>query len=227
MCGRFGLTQSPAALLARLHARSNAPFRPRYNVAPQQPVLAVRNEPERVAEELIWSLIPESEPTEQRLSTFNARSEGLASSRLHAPLVPNQRAVVLADGWYEWRRETDGSRLPFWVHHPDGEPFAFAALWDRRGGERGPLTCTIVTRAATPELATVHERMPVALGDDALEAWLAPEPLPLPEALAVLDGGAQRAWSFHPVSRAVGNVRNDVPELTAPVEDLRIALPGL
>jgi putative SOS response-associated peptidase YedK len=156
-----------------------------------------------------------------KLTTFNARIETIASAPAYREATRSRRCVILADGFYEWRRDENGAKTPFWIHRADGEPFAFAGLWERwrarRPAEEDVESCTIVTAPANEFMAPIHSRMPVVLSDARATAWLAPEPFTPSEALDVLfPDEAAPGWKMYAVSPRVGNVRNDDASLTQP-----------
>jgi putative SOS response-associated peptidase YedK len=225
MCGRYGLTRSPGKLAARLGARrrSEVAFEPRYNIAPTQPVLAITNAPERPVLALRWGLVPywTESPNFVKVPTFNARVETIASTPSYREPTRSRRCVILADGFYEWRRGENGAKTPYWIHRVDGEPFAFAGLWDRwraRGpAERDVESCTIVTAPANDFMAPIHSRMPIVLCDARAAAWLSPELFAPNDALDVLMPDEEApAWEMYAVSPRVGDARNDDSTLTQP-----------
>jgi putative SOS response-associated peptidase YedK len=225
MCGRFGLRTDPRDFV-RTHLRGRvAPhfrFEPHWNIAPTQDVLVVPNTRDRELTAMRWSLEARgSRTSSSRLSTFNARVETLATSPLFAPLLTTRRAVVLADGYYEWRANRDGSKTPVWVFRRDGALMTFAALWDRRFANDAPplSSVTIVTREPVAALAPVHDRMPAILPAEVAESWLAAERLDARAALELLLPVESEAFSFHAVSARVGNVRNDDASLVIAVPD--------
>jgi putative SOS response-associated peptidase YedK len=226
MCGRYGLYRDPSPFARTLGARvpNGFAFVPHYNIAPQTAVLAIRNAPERELRALQWGLATRfARDPARRVSTFNARIETLATSPLYGPLLPHNRCIVPADGYYEWQRLSDGTKAPVWVTRSDGEPLAFAGLWNDDGGVDGVEgSCTIVTQPANRLLERYHERMPVALEREAALAWLDAETLPTDVALAILAPIASENVVVRSVGPAVGNVRNDGPELIAPVEPPRV-----
>jgi putative SOS response-associated peptidase YedK len=227
MCGRYGLFHDPMPLLRALGglAATTHRFVPHYNVAPQQRVLGLANDPVRRLGELRWGLVTNvtGEPA-RRISTINARIETVATSPLYGPLLPVRRCVLFADGYYEWHVRSDGSKQPMWIERRDRATFAFAGLWDDALENGEPVrACTIVTQPANPQLAVLHERMPAVLETAAADAWLSAAPLEPQEALGLLSPADGRDWHYHPVGNAVGNVRNDSPDLIAPVPPLPVA----
>ncbi len=207
MCGRLTLT-FPKRLEAVFPRYRFPKIAPRYNIAPSQPVLALASGGEAAAEEMLWGMG----------GNINARAETITEKPSFREAARIRRAIVFADGYYEWRAMGDGKQ-PYYIRRIDGEPFTFAALWDeeRVSGE-GPIkTCTLITTKATAPLQEIHHRMPVILSSGARERWLVPEALE-PEAIhAVLNDGAYELESY-PVSLAVNKVSNDDARMIERVE---------
>jgi putative SOS response-associated peptidase YedK len=230
MCGRYGLFTRPWGIAKRLGASADAslPFVPRYNIAPTQPVLAITNDEARSLVDLRWGLVPRwaTSPADVKLSTFNARIETIATAPAYRDSTRERRCVILADGFYEWRKNANGSKTPRWIHRIDGEPFVFAGLWDvwRRGDEH-LASCTVITTAANDFLRDTHSRMPVVLDDELAREWLTAETLDPKAALAMLVPSESAAtWTMRAVSARVGNVRNDDPALIQPAAEFQASL---
>jgi putative SOS response-associated peptidase YedK len=231
MCGRYVLA-TPIDELVSFFAASLAPgvseeYRPSYNVAPTVPVLGlVEVESKgRVLDEFRWGLIPSwsNDPTIGN-RMFNARAESVATKPSYRAAFEARRLAVVADGFYEWRKDDDGRRQPFYFTRADREPMAFAGLWevwrDRSDNGAGWLrSCTIITTDANKEVASVHDRMPVILESDALERWIDPSAAERDELEALLRPAEAGTLSLVPVDRRVGSVRNDDPGLIAPIAD--------
>lgn len=116
------------------------------------------------------------------------------------------------------RRRLAGGRAPkqpFYIHRPDGKPFAFAGLWESWTDRNAPLTiesCTIVTTSANNALRTLHDRMPVVLARADYSLWLDPK-VSEPAALAhLLAPCADDELIAEPVSTHVNRVANDDPK---------------
>jgi putative SOS response-associated peptidase YedK len=147
---------------------------------------------------------------------INARAETVATTRAYAASFRDRRCLVPADGWYEWRRREDGrGKQAYFMTPADGGVLAFAGIWTVSG--TGLLTCSVVTTAAVGRLAFVHDRMPLLLAPERWPGWLSRDAEPerllgaaSPEFLARLE--------IRPVGPAVGDVRNDGPELTARID---------
>lgn len=218
MCGRYA-QYSPGEVIANAFDATLQieDLAPRYNAAPLQWLPVVRQRPsgERVVQLLRWGLVPgwsKDEGIAARL--INARAETLAEKPSFRAALRRRRCIVAANGFYEWARQPDGKQ-PFYIHSPDGSPLGFAALWERwtrpQDGEVID-SFTIVTTVANALVRPLHNRMPVIIGAEDVGAWLDRDTdqevlrrllRPCPDGRLV----------SHPVSRAVGNVRNEGPEL--------------
>jgi putative SOS response-associated peptidase YedK len=181
VCGRFVATSEPGDL-GRLFAVDDleiVDLPPNPNVAPTEPVAGVlERRGRRRLVELRWGLIP-SWSTDRRIANrlINARAETVADLPAFRDAFRRRRCLLPADGYYEWERRPDGSRMPYLLAASGGETLAFAGLWevwtDPSEPEAEPLrTCTIVTTDASPSIAWLHDRMPVILPVDAWDEWL-------------------------------------------------------
>lgn len=221
MCGRFSLKALPDDLAKVIGAELPLGYRPRYNIAPSQEVLAVvREEPgERRARMLRWGLVPfwaDDPAIGNRM--INVRAETVAQKPAYRNAFRRGRCLVWADGFYEWRPAPGGKR-PMRIHRRDDAPFCFAGLWERweRGG-RVVESCAILTTSANATLRTIHDRMPVILERDGCESWLATE-TPTDGLLALLAEREVAELEAYPVSTVVNRPGNDLPECLERVED--------
>lgn len=227
MCGRF-LNKLPPAETARLFATKNvAPNYPaRFNIAPTDPVLAVRwnaKTGERRLDALRWGLIPSwAKDMSMSARLINARSETLATTPAFRDAFERRRCLIPASGFYEWRK--DGTtRVPYAIV-PEGAPlFAFAGLWenwrDPAAGADAPWlrSCTIVTGEPNELLAPIHQRMPVILPEEAWAAWLGEAPATTGELRQLLRPYPAERMRLYPVSPRVNSVKNDDPTLPEPL----------
>src|SRR5215207_8744699 len=174
MCGRFA-QRSPARKVAKqFKVEEVPPLAERYNVAPAQTVLAVREASDgREATLLKWGLVPRwAKDSGLGNKLINARAETVAEKPSFREAFARRRCLVPLDGFYEWSRRGE-RKHPFYFHMRDGEPFAAAGLWERWEGEGGPLeTCTLLTTEANGLLAPYHDRMPVILRPEDYDLWL-------------------------------------------------------
>ncbi len=220
MCGRFAFYSPSEAAAALFGATGSVDFPPRYNIAPTQSVAAVRhgadNERELVA--LRWGLIPfwAKDPSIGN-RMINARAETVAEKPSYRNAYKHRRCVVLADGFYEWRKE-GGGKTPYFISLASGKPFGLAGLWenwtDRETGE-SVQTTTLITTDANDFMAPLHHRMPVILEPGTAGDWLAGSTELLDDVAAITP--ALQAW---PVDRRVNNARNEGEELISAAGDI-------
>jgi putative SOS response-associated peptidase YedK len=222
MCGRFTL-RTPLSTLARqlgLPLSSQAiayVTTPRYNVAPTQSVAAAWRGEGGSCEitALRWGLAPPWVQTPRASDRrINIRAETLARRSAFQPAFTRRRCLVLADGFYEWRREGRVSR-PFLFERADGQPLLLAGIWEPpREGEPAPRlpSCAILTVEANRLVAALHDRMPAILALDQLRPWLAHD-APPETLLAMLVPAPEGVLTVRPVSTRVNSVRNDDPSL--------------
>jgi putative SOS response-associated peptidase YedK len=218
MCGRYTLTVDPSQLMATFDLTASDLIwgGPRYNIAPAQTVAVLYDQTPTVLSGARWGLVPSwSKDVSAGYKMINARSETLSEKPSFRTLLKKKRCVVLADSFYEWRKNGDGSKTPMRFLMTDAAPFAFAGLWDAWKSPEGEWlrTCTIITTAPNPLVAPVHDRMPAILAANARMNWLNPandDPGYLTSLLGAYPADAMRGY---PVSSAVGSVKNDRPEL--------------
>jgi putative SOS response-associated peptidase YedK len=220
MCGRFTLTEANADFIAEVLGMDSSQLAefsdtPRWNIAPMQPFWVVVEEQEaRRAIPATWGLVNWYEKSRREgAKHINARAESLATRRPYREAFATARCVVPADGFFEWT--VDGKqRYPTWFHRPDRRPFGLAGLYTtaRLAGEEVPVTTfTIITTEPNATVATVHDRMPAILGDNAMiDEWLYARQTPdgLKRLLAPAPEGFLQAMA---VSQRVNTVANDDP----------------
>jgi len=223
MCGRFA-QQRPASELAEIFSAEplvDDPG-PRYNVAPtDEALVVVQREDRRGITAYRWGLIPHwSDSPKVGSRMFNARAETLVNAPAFRDAFQRKRCLVPVECFYEWRREGT-VRQPYTIGRADGAPLALAGLWD---GWRDPATdsvrrsFTIVTTAPNDAMATLHNRMPVILPESDWAAWLDRDYPDRSRLLGMLEPRDEPELAIRAVSQLVNNVRNDGPELIAPLE---------
>ena len=171
MCGRFTLTDPARVKLGRMNDVDLSILVPRYNIAPSQNVLTiVERESVREAAVLQWGLIPAWSKSAKGI--INARVETIAQKPSFNDSFQKRRCLIPADGFYEWERNGKISQ-PYYFRMKDGEPFAFAGVWDRWKGAGQTITsCAILTTTANELLAKIHHRMPVIVPAESYDQWL-------------------------------------------------------
>lgn len=229
MCGRYLLT-TPSEALRRMFGFIEHPnLEPLYNIAPTEeaPVLRQRRQPkgERTLKPLRWGLVPSfSKDMTGAARMINARCETLLAKPAFQKAFAKRRCLVPADGFYEWRLE-DGVKQPYLISRRDGQPMAFAGLWERwtppaeRGKPGAPYTdtFTIVTTDANDLLQPLHDRMPVVLMPEDFAAWLDPDAEPR-HLLKLLTPAPDDALQYRPVSRRVNTAKDKDPAVAEPIQ---------
>jgi putative SOS response-associated peptidase YedK len=163
---------------------------------------------------LRWGLVPfwAKDPSIGN-RMINARAETVAEKPAYRAAYRRRRCLVLADGFYEWHKEGNG-KTPYFISVANGAPFAFAALWENwqsKDSEESIQSATLITTAANDFLSSLHHRMPVILGPEIAERWLAGDDELIE--YAARHGPGLRAW---PVDRRVNNARNEGANLIEP-----------
>ncbi|MCP3970552.1 MAG: SOS response-associated peptidase [Rhodobacteraceae bacterium] len=177
MCGRFALLL-PADAVAQLFDAApdnDLPEVPNFNICPTNRIHAVvAGEGARRLVAMRWGFVPKwyESPADGPL-LINARAETVAARPAFRAAAQKRRCLIPATGFYEWTRDTDGKRLPWYMRHADDSPIAFAGIWQvwDRGGE--PMTtCAIVTAQSSGPVGGIHPRMPVSVARRDWPLWL-------------------------------------------------------
>lgn len=222
MCGRFTLTRTdPGRLASRFDLPSDFEIdeRPRFNIAPTDPVLAIRRseQAKREAGRLRWGLVPGrwAQKSGQR-PLINARVETVATQPAFKESFAERRCLIPADGFYEWRKDPDGKQ-PIWAHRADGELFSFAGLWASlsQQDDKPLVSCTLITCEPNATMRSIHNRMPVLLDPGLEEAWLDPD-ASTDDLLDLLVPAPDDLLEIREVGDSVNDVRKDGPELLEP-----------
>ncbi len=225
MCGRF----TQMASWREVHGFMNlmgppVELTPRYNVAPGQSVAAVRDrDGERRLSMLRWGLIPSWSRLPAARRPINARAETAAEKPMFRSAFRTRRCLIPADGFYEWAQR-GGVKQPYFIARDDGQPMAFAGIWERWRVPEGELLprflagaapgdtlepFAILTTEASAAMAPIHHRMPAILPAESFGPWLDGESVPLGPATGV-------ELSLRPVSTWVNNPANDDPRCVEP-----------
>lgn len=222
MCGRFTLSASAQRLQEFFPLYEFPAYAARFNIAPTQDVLAVRQESETGTPHpvwLRWGLIPFwAEDKKIAASLINARSETVADKPAFRDAFKRRRCLILADGFYEWKKgiAKKDPKQPYHVRMTDSRPFAFAGLWEFWKGEEPPIeSCTILTTDANEIVQPLHDRMPVILEPRDYQRWLDPAPRDPGELQEMLRPFPTEEMTAIAVSARVNNVQNDGPECLA------------
>jgi putative SOS response-associated peptidase YedK len=225
MCGRFfrhGVSwEEYHNALNLIHPEGVQPPAPAYNIAPTQYAPIIRMAPEgedvpRGAVQMapaMWGLVPSwwKKPlSEKKFSTFNARSEGLEASNTFRGPFRHHRCLVPVSGFYEWTGPK-GKKQPYAIGLRNRRWFCFAGLWDRAMIDGSEIdSFTILTTKPNDLMAGLHTRMPVILHPSDYRTWLDADNRKVGHLYEPFPTEDMHAW---PVDPAVGNVRNQGPQL--------------
>lgn len=215
MCGRFTIFADPAQLAERFNAALPAEgLRPRYNAAPTQDLPVILNEDERAIQLLRWGLVPfwaKDPAIGNRM--INARAETLPEKPSFRTPLQKRRCLVLADGFYEWKK-TEHGKAPLRIGLKTGEPFAFAGLWETWKQPDGELlrTFTIITTPPNSLMEPIHNRMPAILLPEDEALWL-DNSAGVIGWLSALRPYPAELMTAYPVSPRVNSPRNDDPSV--------------
>ena len=211
MCGRFSLT-SPIEAMRHVFGFDELPnLGARYNIAPTQDVTVIRSDTDGARELVMmrWGLVPSwAKEIGNKAPLINARGETVAEKPAFRSAFAKRRCLIPADGFYEWKASGTGTKQPYRIALPNNELFAFAGireLWQSSEGASIE-SCAIITTAASPQITSIHHRMPVILTAETCDAWLV-------ERNQDLIVSYDRDIRAYPVGTAVNKVVNDEPAL--------------
>ena len=222
MCGRFTFVSDQTTVTETFprFKFSGYHYVPRYNIAPSQLIPVVANTGGFEVECFRWGLIPHW-AKDHKISSkmINARSETLAEKPSFHTAYRHRRCLILTDGFYEWKRNEDGSKAPMYIQTASRTPFAFAGLWENwipPGGN--PIrSCTIITARANIFMSRIHHRMPVILDAKDFDQWLAPEEKPADQLQDLLRPYESGNLVGHQVSSYVNSPKNDSSDCILPI----------
>jgi putative SOS response-associated peptidase YedK len=220
MCARYTLTEEIVLILKRLLVKTPPrDFTPRYNIAPSQNAPVILNEQEKSLQFLRWGLVPSwAKDPAIGYKLINARAESIAEKPSFRAAFQKRRCLIPADGFYEWRLESDGrTKTPMRVRLKSKEPFTFAGLWEtwKDPQEKEIRTFTIITTEPNEILQPIHNRMPVMMKAEDEEAWLDPQ-ADLKHLVKVLSPYPEKEMEAYAVSKWVNSPKHDSPDCIEP-----------
>ncbi|WP_354214474.1 SOS response-associated peptidase [Arthrobacter sp. UYCo732] len=234
MCGRYVMSKATGDLLSYFDAKEveGSPPPPSWNVAPTQavPIIAERLDEGAIDRSLVvarWGLVPSwAKDIKIGSKLINARSETILEKPSFRSAAVKRRALIPAEGYYEWQKTEDGKKIPNYLYSEKADLLAFAGLYefwpDPSLPEDDPgrwlLTCTILTTTAQDSLGHVHERSPVIIPPDMFADWLDPGTTDKSDVQQLLDAVPEPVLTPRIVSTRVNSVRNNGHELIEPAE---------
>lgn len=198
-----------------------------YNAGPMQEIPIIREqlidgEPQGSIDMALWGLLPVwAKERKQAVRAFNARSETAAEKPTFRNAYKKQRALIPASGYYEWQKLDAKNKQPFYIYPEAGEGLFFAGLYewwqeDKNNSESWIMSVTILTTAASDDMAEIHNRMPIVMPADMGRAWIDSTVTDPVAVAAMLDEAISKmpdTLTTRPVGPEVGNIRNNGPEL--------------
>jgi putative SOS response-associated peptidase YedK len=225
MCGRFTLTADPDQLREAMPwLEIPSGVKPRYNIAPSQPVAVIPNDGLNKLDFFTWGLIPSwAKDPQIGNRMINARSETLAEKPSFRNAFRRRRCLILADGFYEWKSvigEGKSTKIPMYIRLKNGNPFAFAGLWEVWNSIDGSkiLSTTIITTNPNELLRDIHNRMPVILPTESYSQWLNPQEVDPQDLQPLLQPYSSDEMVAFPVSRRVNDPAHENPDCVLPVD---------
>ena len=219
MCGRYTLASYLGDLAERFEFEvPTFAYRPRYNIAPSQAVLAVTSSSDRQAKMMRWGLVPFwAKSLSVGYKMINARVETVDTSGAFKHAFRRRRCLVLADGFYEWKKD-DGTKTPMRIVLKNREPFAFAGLWEtwKSPDEEEVESCTIVTCPPNELMEPIHDRMPVILPEEAEDIWLDGSVDDTDQLKSLLVPYSAEGMEAYQVSTLVNSPKNNDPQCIQP-----------
>jgi len=220
MCARITLTTTSAEIADLFGLGYDLTLQPRFNMAPSQPISVLRNDG-RGKRELVamrWGLIPHWNNDPKHAGFVNARAETAWEKPAFRDAFRLRRALVPADGFFEWRHRGK-AKQPFLFRRAGGGPLAFAAVWDTWTSPGGPVdTVAVLTTTANELLKPLHDRMPAILPPDRFAAWLDPAERRPDHLLPLLIPYPAEWMESWPVGDRVNSAKVDEPGLTDPIQ---------
>lgn len=222
MCGRYTDTRRDKEFLTRAGVQEQAEFLPRYNLAPTQDAWVVTRGEDGTTRmrKMRWGLVPFwAKDVAIGNKLINARSESATERPAFRRAFQQRRCLVLADGFYEWRKTPKG-KVPYYIRLKNGQPFVFAGLWETWQGmdDRTLESFCILTGGANELVAEIHDRMPIILKEEDALNWLDPRAQP-GQLKAMLHPFAAERMETYPVSKRVNRPENEGPECAARAEE--------
>lgn len=221
MCGRFTLLTPGESLAGQFELPAVPPLAPRYNIAPTQPVAAVRvnDAGKKELTHLHWGLIPAwAKDPGMGARMINARSETVTEKPAFRAAFKYRRCLIPADGFYEWQK-LNGKKQPMYIMAQDGGVLAIAGIWERWMSPDGSEieSCSLLTTSPNELLQPIHDRMPVIIAPADYDAWLDPKVQQAEMLQPLLRPYPAALMTAYPVSPLVNSPFNDTPDCIRPV----------
>lgn len=209
MCGRYAITKAAKKTKNIVQNNEGVEDTDNFNAYPTQMLPVIKKDNDSLTlTNYHWGLIPKwSEKMQDFRPLNNARLETLMEKRTFSGLVAKQRCVVPADGYYEWRKNDEGKKFPYFIKSEHNETLFFTGLYQKNNN----LEFSVITTAAQGELTDIHHRMPVILKEEEIQNYLS-----APDPMVFLNSHQNPELVFYEVSRDVNNPSNNNAGLLDP-----------
>jgi len=221
MCGRFVLFSPTKTIIEEFRIdKTNLEYIPSYNIAPTQNIITVKTDGTRILTQCKWGFIPSwAKDTRIGHGLINARAETLADKPAFRDTFKNQRCLIVADGFFEWKKVK--TKTPVYIRLKSGKPFGFAGLysiWKSPEGE-DIHTCAIITTDSNELVSSIHDRMPAIISKEHYDLWLDPNKFDKEKLLSLLVPYDPSAMEWYPVTNKVNSPSNNSPDNIVPIEE--------
>jgi putative SOS response-associated peptidase YedK len=216
MCGRYGFTASPDEVSERFDIETvSFEINSNYNVAPTQEMPVVEKHSPNSLHLRRWGI----QPGWSKIFLINAQAEKLASSGLWKKAFLENRVIIPANYFFEWKRTTDGKE-PFLIRLKSKDLMGFAGLnvkyHDKEGKEKEGYV--IITTKPNSLMEKIHNRMPVILRKEDESEWLNPDNNEIDRLEKMLDPFPSNEMEDYKISSLVNSPKNNFPEITKPLK---------
>ena len=223
MCGRYRIkdTDGLTAELRRVFKIPDWVMGPRFNIAPSQelPVIVSDEDGKARVATMHWGLVPFWDKSEKpKIAPINARAEEAFTKPMFRQSIQKRRALIPADGFYEWKRLPGDLKQPFDICLKDGRPFFFAGIYEE-ATEIRPATYLLFTTRPNLLMAEIHNRMPAIITGDRAQQWINPGPVSAEQLAEFTEPYPADLMVARPVSTLVNNPRNDSPDCIVPISE--------
>lgn len=218
MCGRYTIIAKAEVIEKKFKVEVPESYSSSYNAAPTQVLPIITNKNPSQISFFQWGLMPAwSQDKHNSSILINARAESITKKPSFKNAFAQRRCLVPADGFYEWKRYSKKSKVPYRIQLRSKGLFAFAGLWEEYMDEDKNLvqTFTIITTEAHPDISEIHDRMPVILDSKSEQAWLSSS-MTSEEYLGLLSPTKNQELLYYTVSPLVNSVRNNSLQLIQP-----------
>ena len=226
MCDRYSLKEAPDVLKSHFQFNTFLNIQPLYNIAPTQLApIVTKDKTDRKLSMLKWGFFSreQTNPSSKNY-LINLRAETLLENHSLRKTFPNRRCLVLADGFYEWKKEYN-KKQPYRIHFANNNVFAFAGILDEGSltnfNQRKQNKFVIITTEALTSISHIHKRMPVILKRENYASWLDDDPKLAFLALKSCAGFGLRSYKVSPM---LGNTEHDSPDLLNKYSDTQLSL---